>query len=483
MACRGCLGTVGVVATSTPKPPVPAGEGGASAPSPLSPTPAAALQPPNQARTQVVLDTSVLISDPASVLGFPGCDVVLPLTVLEELDSVKSRPDDAGAAARAVVRALEAFRAAVGGDLRSPVPTEDDATVRVEVNGLRLDVLAQHGLRTDRNDNRILAAALGLSSAGYAVELVSVDVNMRVKAASLGLSARSWSRAKATSTPQPGWRPLDVDGSLVDALYASGSAPVPEEVAPFTPNEFASVRAGSQSALVRHRDGELTRMRNLSAWGLTPRSKEQTFALDLLMDPDVPVVALSGSAGTGKTLLALAAGLEQNFEPPSQRYDRLLILRPIVAVGRQDLGFLPGTLEEKLGPWFDAVIDAMVALGERVTYPEARDMLALWVEQGRLSLDAVTYLRGRSLQRSFVIVDEAQNLEPLTLKTILTRIGAGSKVVFLGDVSQIDNPYVSSDSNALAVLIDRFGSSELFGHLHLTRGERSAVASLAAELL
>jgi len=213
------------------------------------------------------------------------------------------------------------------------------------------------------------------------------------------------------------------------------------------------------------------------------RSKEQVFALDLLLDGSVPVVGLSGPAGTGKTILALAAGLEQTFEPSSQVFDRLIILRPVQSVGGQDLGFLPGTLEEKLGPWFDAVIDALVALGDRLSYPDARRMVDMWVQQGRMSLDAVTYLRGRSLRRSYVLVDESQNLEQLTLKTILTRVGEGSKVVFLGDTSQIDNPYVSRDSNALAVRTDRLAGQELFGHLTLTRGERSPVATLAADLL
>jgi len=205
--------------------------------------------------------------------------------------------------------------------------------------------------------------------------------------------------------------------------------------------------------------------------------------LVLLLDTAVPIVGQSGPARTGKTIVALAAALEQTFEPSSQIYDRLIILRPVQSVGGQELGFLPGTVEEKLGPWFEAVIDALVALGDRVSYPDARRMVDMWVQQGRMSLDAVTYLRGRSLRRSFVIVDEAQNLEQLTLKTILTRIGEGSKVVFLGDVSQIDNPYVSRDSNALAVLSDRLSGQRLFGHLYLTKGERSQVATLAADLL
>jgi len=432
---------------------------------------------------QVVIDTSVLLADPDSLDGFPGADVVLPVTVIEELDAAKSRIDDQGAAARRVVRRLEELRASSGGDLRRPVPVGSGSSLRVELNGLRLDLLAQHGLRAERGDNRILAAALGLLAAGLQVTIVSVDVNLRVKAAALGLHARDWHPARHRVDPRPGWRDVDAPSGLVDAVYQGAPLVPPGLVDDLEANEFLVLRNGSQSALCRVRDGRLVRVKQSSAWGLEPRSKEQIFALDLLLDEAVPIVGLAGPAGTGKTILALAAGLEQTFEPSSQVFDRLIILRPVQSVGGQDLGYLPGTVEEKLGPWFDAVIDALVALGDRLSYPDARRMVDMWIQQGRMSLDAVTYLRGRSLRRSFVLVDESQNLEQLTLKTILTRMGEGSKVVFLGDTSQIDNPYVSRDSNALAVLTDRLAGTELFGHLTLTRGERSAVATLASELL
>lgn len=431
---------------------------------------------------QVVLDTSALLADPGCLEGFPGCDLVIPVTVIEELDGVKNRIDDQGAAARRVVRRLEEYRERVGGDLRTGLALAESATVRVELNGLRLEEIVAHGLRADRGDNRIIAAALGLHAQGHRVTLVSADVNMRVKAAALGLIAKDWHPGKARSTVRPGWCERVTTSSVIDSVY-QGPLPLPEDLEDIAENEFVVLRAGSQSALCRHRGGVLHRIRHSSAWGLEPRSKEQAFALDLLLDQSLPIVGLAGPAGTGKTIVALAAGLEQTFEPARQCYDRLIILRPVQSVGRQDLGFLPGTVEEKLGPWFDAVIDALVALGDKLSYPDARRMVDMWVQQGRMSLDAVTYLRGRSLRRSFIIVDESQNLEQLTLKTILTRVGEGSKVVFLGDVSQIDNPYVSSDSNALAVLADRLAGQDLFGHLYLTRGERSPVATLAAELL
>ncbi|MFM9082689.1 MAG: PhoH family protein [Actinomycetota bacterium] len=217
------------------------------------------------------------------------------------------------------------------------------------------------------------------------------------------------------------------------------------------------------------------------AWGLRARSKEQRFALELLLDPAVSVVALDGRAGTGKTVLAIAAGLEQVVE--ARNYERLAVYRPLVPVGRADVGFLPGGLDEKLDPWMSAIHDAIVALTDQRSSRDAKGLIDDLSARGQLSMESVTFLRGRSLHRQFVVVDEAQNLEPTTLKTILTRIGEGTKVVFTGDTSQIDAPYLGESNNALAVLINAFRGQRCFGHVSLTACERGTVASLAAELL
>jgi PhoH-like ATPase len=217
------------------------------------------------------------------------------------------------------------------------------------------------------------------------------------------------------------------------------------------------------------------------AWGLRARSKEQRVALELLLDPEVTVVALDGRAGTGKTVMAIAAGLEQVVE--QRRYERLAVYRPLVPVGRADVGFLPGGLDEKLDPWMSAIHDSIVALTDHRSSSDARRLIDDFIARGQLSLESVTFLRGRSLHRQIVVVDEAQNLEPTTLKTILTRIGDGTKVIFTGDTSQIDAPYMGESNNALAVLIHAFSDQECFGHVTLAACERSEVASLAAELL
>jgi len=216
-------------------------------------------------------------------------------------------------------------------------------------------------------------------------------------------------------------------------------------------------------------------------WGLRPRNKEQRFALELLLDPDIAVVALDGRAGTGKTILAIAAALEQVVEQP--RYERVAVYRPLVPVGRADVGFLPGGLDEKLDPWMSAIHDAIVALTDRGSSRDARHLIDELTARGQLSLESVTFLRGRSLHRQIVVIDEAQNLEPTTLRTILTRVGDGTKVVFTGDTSQIDAPYLGESNNALAVLTNAFTDQPCFGHVTLTACERSDVASLAAELL
>jgi PhoH-like ATPase len=326
--------------------------------------------------------------------------------------------------------------------------------------------------------------------------VVSNDAALRIKAAQLGLEATEHHRRRRLDDGQPtGWCTVEVEPALVDRFYDDHSgvdvadvlAAVVDRDEPagvtdpdeFACNHFAVLRSGSQSVLARSTGGRLKPLlRAPEAWGLRPRSKEQQFALELLLDPEVRVVALDGTAGTGKTILAMAAGLEQVME--SDRYDRVSVYRPVVPVGKAELGFLPGTLDEKLSPWMAAVTDALVALTERRSHAEARVVLEEMTARDKLSMEAVTYLRGRSLHGTFVLVDEAQNLEPTTLKTILTRVGEGTKVVFTGDTSQIDAPYVSERNNAVTVLIDAFAGEPCFGHVRLTHCERSQVASLAA---
>ena len=438
----------------------------------------------------VVLDTCVLLADPDSLYAFGDADIVIPLTVIEELDGHKSRLDDVGRAARAVVRDLERLRVESGGDFRDPVALPTGGTLRVAINGLVLETVAAHGLNPEKADNRILAAALGLTEEGAVrVKLVSADAALRIKASQLGLTAEDYHRASKgrDALGVRGWHRIDTTRDLIDSLYSGGAIEIPAAFDGLVTNEYVVLSAGSSSALARVFGDRLHLVeRRRQVWGLTARSKEQIFALDLLMDPDVSVVALSGFAGTGKTILALAAGLEQVMEPGEDRrgrYDKLAIYRPVVAHGKADLGFLPGGLEEKLSPWMAAILDNVTALTEHRSYADGRRVVDEMVAMERLSLESVTFLRGRSLQNQFVIVDEAQNLEVPTLKTLLTRVAEGTKIVFTGDLAQIDTPYVSAHNNALAVLMEAFAGQECFGAITLCKGERSRVADLAADLL
>ncbi len=439
-------------------------------------------------RTRLVVDTSVLIADPTCVLEFVDADVVIPLTVVEELDGLKSRADDVGRAARTALRTLEELRVAHGGSLADPVPTGNGtATLQIEINNIRKHLLVEHGLDPSVPDNRIIGAAIGQSDFGPTT-MISNDAALRIKAAHLGVDAAEHRLTRSDrQSAAVGWSTLEAPYEVIDCLYAAGAVAVDaittDTTIEFTENEFAVLRSGSQSALVRAVDNEfvLLPQHTPEAWGLRPRSKEQRFALELLLDPDIAVIALDGRAGTGKTILAIAAGLEQVVE--HARYERLAVYRPLVPVGRADVGFLPGGLDEKLDPWMAAIHDAVVALTDRGSITDARDMVDELTTRGQLSLESVTFLRGRSLQRQFVVVDEAQNLEPTTLRTILTRVGDGTKVIFTGDTSQIDAPYLGESNNALSVLTSAFAGQRCFGHITLTACERSDVASLAAELL
>ena len=437
-------------------------------------------------KSRLVIDTSVLIADPTCVLEFTEADIIIPLTVVEELDGLKSRSDDVGRSARTALRTLEELRVAHGGSLAKPVPTgAPGATLQIEINNIRKHLLIEHGLDPAIPDNRIIGAAIGQSDFGPTT-MVSNDAALRIKAAHLGVSAAEHTLARRSNDrPAIGWSTIDAAHEAIDALYTSGGIAV-ESVLPglkIPENEFAVLQAGSQSALVRAIGDEMVLLPRSApeSWGLRPRNKEQRFALELLLDPEIKVISLDGRAGTGKTLLAIAAGLEQVVE--QRRYERLAVYRPLVPVGRADVGFLPGALNEKLDPWMAAIHDAVAALTDMGSSHDAGNLVDELTERGQLSLDSVTFLRGRSLQRQIVLIDEAQNLEPTTLRTILTRVGEGTKVIFTGDTSQIDAPYLGESNNALSVLASAFSGQRCFGHITLTACERSDVASLAAELL
>ena len=444
-----------------------------------------------KSRLQIVLDTSALIADPDVIHSNPGAEKIIPLTVIEELDGLKSRHDEVGWMARTTLRNLEKHRVEAGGSLSNGIKLPEGGILRVEINGVHTEILERYSLPISKADNRIIAAALSLRNSGN-VLLLSNDAALRIKAAHLGLNVAEHTPLKNVNDPGPGWQMIEGSSELIDKIYTDKEIVVEElerytenEIEPPKINTFLVVKSGSQSALLRSYGSELRLLNKASEspWGLQGRSKEQKFALELLMDPEVSVVALDGPAGTGKSLLAVAAGLEQVVERESMRYDRLSVFRSLVPVGREELGFLPGDINDKVLPHFAAFFDAVTALTERRSARDAESLVEQLRASGQLTLEPVTFLRGRSISRSFIIVDEAQNLERSVLKTLLTRVSEGTKIVFTGDVSQIDNPFGSVTNNAVTALIQGFHGERRFGHIRLTSNERSEVAALAAEKL
>lgn len=437
----------------------------------------------------LVLDTCVLLADPNALLRFDDRDVVIPLVVIEELDRKKTAHSDVGRNARLVLRTVEELRTASGGGLRDAMALPNGGTVRIESN--HVDVELPPYLDPQQPDHRILSAAIGLHGT-----LVTKDAALRIKGSQLGVAVEDYLGDTArTSEHWDGVRELNVDAHLVDDLHRDGKvrlsvtdAGVPDGV---LLNECLVLHGGQSSSglarviEVREDEGDFTAVRvagHRSAFGAEGREVRQTFALDLLLDPDVPCVSLMGLAGTGKTFLALAAGLEQVLAAAA--YRRLSVYRPLVAVGRQEIGYLPGDLDEKLAPWMAAIHDNLYALMRRDGSRDHRHVqqtIESLLDRGQLELAAITYLRGRSITDEFVIVDEAQNIELSALKVVLTRMASGSKVVFCGDLGQVDNPYISP-YGGMAALIEKMKGSHLFGHVTLTKGARSPLADLAATI-
>jgi PhoH-like ATPase len=448
-------------------------------------------------RRAYVLDTCVLLADPSALERFDEHEVVVPLVVIEELDRKKTLLDDVGRNARLALRAIEELRVVSGGGLHDPVRLPSGGSVRIESN--HVDVPLPPYLDPKKADHRILCVAMGLRGT-----LVTKDAALRIKASQLGVTVEDYRGDTArTDEHATGILDVEVDPNVLDLLHRDGKARIDSEVADLTavdgelwPNACLVLKAGrSNSGLGRvihvDDDGAATLHRvhgHRSAFGMSPRDVRQTFAIDLLLDPDVPCVSLMGMAGTGKTFLALAAGLEQVVEATA--YRRLSVYRPLIAVGKQEVGYLPGDLDEKLAPWMAAVHDNLYALLRRDDSPASRgsrehrvvqSTIDGLIDRGQLELAAITYLRGRSITDEFVVVDEAQNIELSALKVVLTRMAAGSKVVFCGDLGQVDNPYISP-YGGMAALIEKMKGSPLFGHVTLSKGVRSPLAEYAATI-
>lgn len=430
-----------------------------------------------------VLDTCVLLADPNSLLRFDEHDVVLPLVVVEELDRKKTGLDEVGANARRAIRLLEDLGASTRAGMRDPVQLPTGGSLRIELNGIVSDKLPPV-LDPHTPDHRILATCLNLAESHGAI-LVTKDAALRIKGAQLGVPVQDY-RADTAQAEQlhSGVVEHRVSGDTIDLLFDEGKLEITGIKAPV--NEFVVLREGaSRSALARVIQSEPTviveRMpTHVRAFGVEPKNLRQTVALHQLLDPDIPAVSLMGMAGTGKTFLSLAAALDQVLE--QGRYRRVSVYRPLVAVGRQEVGYLPGDLSEKLAPWMAAVHDNLFALFSDAGVDGARNAVEELVDRGELEMAAVTYLRGRSITGEFVIIDEAQNLELSTLKVILTRMSRDSKVVFCGDLSQVDNPYISP-YGGMAALIEKFKDSSLFAHVSLQRSVRSPLAEMAARVL
>jgi len=426
---------------------------------------------PDSRRTYVI-DTSVLLSDPKAIFRFDEHDVVLPIVVVTELEAKRSHPE-LGYFARQALRLLDDLRVEKG-RLDAPIPLGDSGgTLRIELNHTDVDVLP-NGLRLGDNDTRILALAKNLAVEGADVVLVSKDLPMRVKASSVGLAAEEYRAELVIESGYTGMAEVDLNVADLDALYEEG---VIEHDAAFDyPCHCGLVLLSDRgSALGRVTADKKIRLvkGDREAFGLHGRSAEQRIALDILLDPEIGIVSLGGRAGTGKSALALCAGLESVMEKRAHR--KVIVFRPLYAVGGQELGYLPGSENEKMSPWGQAVYDTLGAIATQEVVDEITD-------RGMLEVLPLTHIRGRSLHDAFVIVEEAQSLERNVLLTVLSRIGTDSRVVLTHDVAQRDNLRVGRFDGVVAV-VEKLKGHPLFAHVTLTRSERSEIAALVTDLL
>ena len=429
-----------------------------------------------------VLDTNVLLHDARAVYAFADNNVIIPIYVIEEVDTFKKDQSELGRNARQVARLLDQHRS--DGGLSHPQPLENGGTVRV---ALSRTPIKNPSYDSRSMDQRILEIALEVRDSDLKTPtiLVTKDVNMRVRGDALGLASVDFDPERVSLDElYAGNRDLTVPPGTIDKFYTDGAVAI--DAPGVHANEYLTLKDESgKSALTRwdKTTGKAVPVKKLreGVWGIKPRNKEQHFALDLLLNDDIKLVTLVGKAGTGKTLLAIAAGLQKVTE--DQVYSKLLVSRPIFPLGR-DVGYLPGTIEEKLNPWMQPIYDNLeLLLGINKADKKDGRSYAELVDLGFVEIEPLTYIRGRSLPNVFMIVDEAQNLTPHEVKTIVTRAGEGTKIILTGDPYQIDHPYLDSSNNGLTTVAERFKLEALAGHVILTKGERSPLAELATQIL
>jgi len=427
-----------------------------------------------------VIDTNVFIHRPDAILSFRDNEIVIPLWVLEELDNLKKGRDERGRAARESIRMLDEIGR--HGNLREGVRMDNGSMLKVEIGQVRDIEGFPAELEPGKSDNRILLTAYGLQRAGKQVFFVSKDISARLKATALGIKAVDYERQKVDiHTLYRGYIEIDASQESLAELKGNGRIPWNSRL---TPNEFVVLREAKsgETALCRYNNPEagLELVPKLSSvCGINALNRHQEMALNLLLDDRLSLVTLVGKAGTGKTLLALAAGLRKALD--DQRFSRVLLARPIIPMGK-DIGYLPGDKIDKLSNWMQPVYDNLeyILSVDKKLREQSVDAL---VNRRLIEIEALTYIRGRSLPNQFIIIDEAQNLSPHEVKTVVSRAGTGTKVILTGDPFQIDNPYLDSNSNGLTFLVEAFRGQEVFGHVTLEKSERSPLAELAAELL
>ena len=438
-------------------------------------------------RKNFVLDTNVLLHDPRSIYAFEDNNVIIPIYVIEEIDKFKRDLSELGRNARLVARYLDSFR--LEGSLGEGVALPKGGILRVVFTNRDLPKSMADG---QLMDNRILAVALDVRDAEAKTQtmFITKDIGLRIRADALGLTAEDYDSERVEITElYTGYAEIFVPGEVVDQMYKAGAEVEVPGMDQLSPNQYLLLKDQSNPShtamgRVNASKGKvvpLLRSGKEGVWGIRPRNMEQSFALDLLLNDDIKLVTIVGKAGTGKTLLAIAAGLHKVTEEGT--YQKLLVSRPVFPLGR-DIGYLPGSLEEKMNPWMQPIFDNVEFLMNlsRADKKAGRGYHEL-IDLGLMEIEPLTYIRGRSIPNQFIIVDEAQNLTPHEVKTIITRVGDGTKIVLTGDPFQIDNPYVDATTNGLVHVVNRFKQERIAGHITMTKGERSALAELAANLL